>query len=54
MNSYAHDHGTGDEHHDHAHDEPVAPGTRHIQTYQHPATHHAHPHFPDMHHRHSH
>jgi drug/metabolite transporter (DMT)-like permease len=44
-----------DEHHQHAHDASVAPGTKHSHWHQHETLTHAHPHFPDAHHRrHSH
>jgi drug/metabolite transporter (DMT)-like permease len=48
-----HDHWhTHDEHHQHAHDTPVAAGTRHRHEHTHePITHH-HEHYPDAHHRH--
>lgn len=52
--SHAHVHGTGDEHHDHAHDPPVAPGTRHSHPHEHVPLLHSHAHFPDAHHRHGH
>ena len=51
---HAHVHGAGDEHHDHLHTPPVAPGTRHSHLHQHTELPHSHPHFPDAHHRHGH
>ncbi len=43
-----------DEHHLHAHDYPVTPGTKHSHRHRHEPLIHTHPHFPDAHHRHSH
>jgi drug/metabolite transporter (DMT)-like permease len=51
---HVHVHGTGDVHHDHAHEPPVAPGTRHSHAHRHQPIVHSHPHFPDAHHRHGH
>jgi drug/metabolite transporter (DMT)-like permease len=51
---HEHVHGEGDDHHDHEHDEPVAPGTRHSHRHRHAPIRHSHPHFPDVHHQHSH
>lgn len=50
---HAHEHG-GDPHHDHAHEPPVATGTRHSHWHTHAPLTHSHPHFPDMHHGHRH
>lgn len=50
---HAHEHG-GDPHHDHAHEPPVAAGTRHSHWHTHAPLTHSHPHFPDMHHGHRH
>lgn len=44
----------GDVHHDHRHDEQIAPGTRHAHWHQHDPISHVHPHYPDAHHRHPH
>jgi len=44
----------GDVHHDHPHDEQIAPGTRHAHWHRHDPLSHAHPHYPDAHHRHTH
>lgn len=44
----------GDPHHEHAHDEPVEPGTRHSHAHSHVPLRHSHPHYPDAHHRHDH
>jgi drug/metabolite transporter (DMT)-like permease len=52
--THEHVHGAGDEHHDHPHVPPVAPGTRHSHPHQHQPLEHAHPHYPDAHHRHQH
>lgn len=43
-----------DAHHQHALDVPVAPNVRHSHRHRHDRLTHAHPHFPDAHHRHSH
>lgn len=51
--AHEHVHG-GDEHHDHVHVPPVAPGTRHSHPHHHVPLVHTHPHFPDAHHRHGH
>jgi drug/metabolite transporter (DMT)-like permease len=51
---HEHVHGTGDSHHKHEHAEPVPPGTRHSHRHSHAPIVHAHPHFPDAHHQHSH
>jgi drug/metabolite transporter (DMT)-like permease len=50
---HTHEHG-GDPHHDHAHEPPVAAGTRHSHWHTHAPLTHSHPHFPDMHHGHRH
>jgi drug/metabolite transporter (DMT)-like permease len=50
---HTHEHGH-DVHHQHAHGEPVAPGTRHTHRHRHEALTHSHPHYPDAHHRHGH
>lgn len=50
---HAHEHGV-DPHHDHAHEPPVATGTRHSHWHTHAPLTHSHPHFPDMHHGHRH
>jgi NAD/NADP transhydrogenase beta subunit len=44
----------GDVHHDHQHDERIAPGTRHSHWHQHNPISHVHHHYPDAHHRHLH
>jgi drug/metabolite transporter (DMT)-like permease len=54
QHEHVHVHGAGDEHHDHAHDPPVAPGTRHSHPHRHEPLAHSHPHYPDAHHRHTH
>ncbi len=52
---HEHEHVHGDDpHHEHAHDPPVAPGTRHTHAHRHEPLRHAHAHFPDSHHRHPH
>ncbi len=52
---HEHEHVHGDDpHHEHAHDAPVAPGTRHMHAHRHEPLSHAHAHFPDSHHRHGH
>ncbi|WP_323018013.1 DMT family transporter [Castellaniella sp.] len=43
-----------DAHHQHAHDEPVAPGTVHSHWHRHEPMTHDHAHFPDAHHQHRH
>lgn len=43
-----------DEHHHHAHDATVAPGTKHSHRHRHETLTHTHAHFPDTHHRHNH
>ncbi len=43
-----------DAHHQHAHDEYVAPGTKHRHAHRHVPLTHFHAHFPDAHHRHRH
>lgn len=45
---------THDEHHQHAHDGPVAPGVAHSHWHRHEPLTHDHEHFPDAHHRHPH
>ena len=50
---HTHEH-AHDAHHQHAHGEPVAPGTRHTHPHRHEALTHSHPHYPDAHHRHGH
>lgn len=50
---HAHRHGD-DPHHEHSHDEPVAPGTQHSHWHTHTPLAHRHAHFPDMHHSHRH
>lgn len=50
---HAHEH-THDAHHQHAHDIPVAPGTKHSHSHRHEKLTHTHTHFPDAHHRHPH
>lgn len=50
---HAHCHGD-DPHHEHPHDEPVAPGTQHSHWHTHAPLAHSHAHFPDMHHSHRH
>lgn len=50
---HAHEH-THDAHHQHAHDVPVAPGTKHSHSHRHEKLIHSHLHFPDAHHRHPH
>ena len=44
----------GDVHHDHRHEELIAPGTRHTHWHQHNPISHVHYHYPDAHHRHPH
>ena len=51
---HEHVHSVEDSHHDHEHGEWVLPGTRHIHRHWHSPMFHAHPHFPDAHHRHIH
>lgn len=43
-----------DAHHQHAHDQPIAPGVWHTHPHRHEPVTHAHPHTPDAHHRHRH
>lgn len=43
-----------DEHHQHAHDASVTPGTKHRHPHWHKPLIHTHTHFPDTHHRHNH
>ena len=43
-----------DEHHQHAHDEAVAPDASHVHWHEHAPLRHAHAHYPDAHHRHRH
>jgi len=50
---HSHEH-VHDEHHLHAHDYPVTPGTKHSHRHRHEPLIHTHPHFPDTHHRHGH
>jgi drug/metabolite transporter (DMT)-like permease len=50
---HEHEH-SHDLHHQHAHDQWVAPGTTHSHRHRHDALTHSHPHFPDAHHSHSH
>jgi drug/metabolite transporter (DMT)-like permease len=52
--AHEHVHGADDPHHDHAHEPPVAPGTRHSHPHSHEPLVHTHPHFPDAHHQHGH
>lgn len=52
---HLHEHVHGDDpHHQHEHDEPVAPGTRHTHAHRHAPLTHTHAHFPDAHHHHTH
>ncbi len=51
---HEHRHAVDDLHHEHAHDEPVLPGTRHSHLHGHAPLEHRHAHYPDAHHRHSH
>lgn len=44
----------GDVHHDHRHEELIAPGTRHAHWHEHTPISHVHHHYPDAHHRHPH
>jgi len=48
-----HEHNHDDDHHDHEHPD-LAPTTRHTHRHSHRALVHAHPHVPDLHHRHEH
>ncbi|MEN4013767.1 MAG: EamA family transporter [Chloroflexota bacterium] len=50
---HEHEHSHTDGHHDHAH-EGIPAAARHSHTHQHEPIRHAHPHLPDLHHRHSH
>lgn len=50
---HVHTHGE-DPHHDHPHNEFVAPGTQHSHWHVHVPLTHSHAHFPDMHHSHRH
>jgi hypothetical protein len=43
-----------DEHHQYAHDEPIAAGTRHRHVHAHEPITHTHEHYPDSHHHHEH
>ena len=43
-----------DIHHQHTHENPVAPGVKHSHRHRHEPLSHKHPHFPDSHHRHEH
>lgn len=52
--AHSHVHGVHDEHHDHMHVPPVAPGTLHSHSHEHLPLAHSHAHFPDAHHRHGH
>jgi len=40
--------------HEHAHDSPWDPRRPHSHAHEHPVLTHAHPHYPDIHHRHRH
>lgn len=53
VNEHKHEH-VHDLHHQHAHDVPVAPGTKHSHWHRHEPLTHTHAHFPDTHHRHGH
>jgi hypothetical protein len=53
--THEHEHVHGDDpHHEHAHEGPVAPGTRHSHAHRHEPLRHTHEHMPDVHHRHTH
>lgn len=53
--THEHEHMHGDDpHHEHAHEGPVAPGTRHSHAHRHEPLRHVHEHMPDVHHRHTH
>ncbi|MDN5369242.1 MAG: hypothetical protein PWP74_550 [Shewanella sp.] len=43
-----------DEHHQHMHETPVAPGKKHTHFHRHDEMTHSHHHFPDVHHQHKH
>ncbi|MGD9764881.1 MAG: DMT family transporter [Candidatus Binatia bacterium] len=50
---HVHSHRHDDGHHDHVH-EGLAPSVLHSHRHSHPGLAHAHPHWPDLHHRHEH
>ncbi len=52
--THSHLHGPEDDHHDHTHEGPIAPGTRHSHPHVHRPQTHSHPHVPDAHHVHTH
>lgn len=52
--THRHWHRHDDGHHDHAHEDSVAPGTWHAHEHTHDEAEHTHPHRPDLHHRHEH
>lgn len=51
--THSHWHTHHDGHHTHTHDEPV-PRLGHAHPHEHEPVEHSHPHYPDVHHRHSH
>lgn len=51
IHEHLHEH---DDHHWHAHDDPVSPGVRHSHVHTHARLVHDHPHVSDAHHRHRH